>query len=68
MPGKITRKVGEHESVRGVKRRGDAQCRVRVRGRERKPRRERYRKEENGGGMMKFRGVKRAGNTQPHTW
>lgn len=39
----------------------------RVKGREREPRRVRYSKEENGGGMMNLRGVKRAGNTQPHT-
>lgn len=33
----------------------------------RQPVGERYRKEENGGGVMKFMGVKRAGDSHTHT-
>lgn len=47
--------------MRSIERRGDAQCRVAG-----EKRRERYREKENRGGMMNFRAVKRAVDTQPH--
>lgn len=54
-----------YDRVRGVKRKGEAQCRVE--GDEQGTEKERERKRQNGEGMIKFRGVKGEGNTQPHT-
>lgn len=46
--------------MRSVERRGDAQCRVEGEKEGDGGERERYRKEENRGGMMKFMGVKKS--------